>query len=548
MTKTEFIPIDFRLIDESPLNPRRFITNESVKELSQSIAQQGLLQPITVRPFHAKKIEAPKELVGQMCYQIVCGARRYRACVLAGLKAIPAIVREMTDEEAFDAMITENLQRKDVEPMDEARAFNELNKRGTSFEELAARFGKSVSFIRIRIKLNDLIPELVDLLEKKELQISHAQELCKLTIEHQQRLFKDKYSETAHSYSKWTDKPAKEIKLYLQSDFTSLVDAIFDKADCANCQFRCGANALFEEYTEDRCTNSTCYESKTKDAQLAFFNEKASQGYLIVKAEQLHTKQAELVKELENNFSVLEKNYKNCEWEHAVEKPEREEDETDEEWAERIAEYHSDLSDENERLVNGFQKAVLVNYSGINEILIRFKDGVSLPKNETDYKLSILELEGKNNRNLQLRDEKRIEDLRKLMSDNCEKYRAWNYDLTEIEKAAMYAIIFKHCSYEFKREIEKDFDSSLDPLSNIEKLINTPVMNQIIRAFICTSITDNGASYDKSIQSALRSVAQSAYYDDALRIELKHEETYLKRKENIDKQIKELTDANTEIR
>ena len=91
--------------------------------------------------------------------------------------------REMTDEEAFDAMITENLQRKDVEPMDEARAFSELHKRGTSFEELAARFGKSVSSIRLRIKLTDLIPELTELLEKKELQISHAQELCKLSVE-----------------------------------------------------------------------------------------------------------------------------------------------------------------------------------------------------------------------------------------------------------------------------------------------------------------------------------------------------------------------------
>ena len=220
------------LIFESAMNPRRLFTKESVQELADSISKQGLLQPITVRPAPRHAIILPKELSGKPTYEIVCGARRYKASILAGLETIPCIVREMTDEEAFDAMITENLQRKDIEPMDEARAFNELHKRGTSFEELAARFGKSVSFIRLRIKLNDLVPDLAELLEKKELQISHAQELCKLEPERQNTLYKERYSEDASDYYKWNYKPLSQIISTLENNFRDLEKAIFDKTDC----------------------------------------------------------------------------------------------------------------------------------------------------------------------------------------------------------------------------------------------------------------------------------------------------------------------------
>ena len=309
MTQIELIsPL---LIFESAMNPRRFFTKESVMELSESIKNQGLLQPITVRPTPEHTIILPKELSGKLTYKIVCGARRYKASILAGLETIPCIVREMTDEEAFDAMITENLQRKDVEPMDEARAFNELHKRGTSFEELAARFGKSVSFIRLRIKLNDLVPDLVELLEKKELQISHAQELCKLSVEHQTTLFNDKYSEKAQSYYKWNDKPLKDIKNYIESDFRQLDKAIFNNSLCLGCMSRCGTNSLFSEYGEDKCTNPVCYDEKTKQHYLSLIEDKVSQGYLLVSDESMHSDMQEFCKELENTYQIRKRNYQN---------------------------------------------------------------------------------------------------------------------------------------------------------------------------------------------------------------------------------------------
>ena len=145
--------IEISKINRSAYNPRRVFDDSKIAELAHNIREQGLLQPITVRPIANG-------------YEIVCGERRWRAFQwnivhgYTGYLTMPCIVREMTDDEAFDAAITENLQRQDVEPMDEAVAFNQLLDRGQSITDLVARFGKSASYIRSRISLNKLIPEL----------------------------------------------------------------------------------------------------------------------------------------------------------------------------------------------------------------------------------------------------------------------------------------------------------------------------------------------------------------------------------------------------
>ena len=134
------------LISPSPLNPRKTFDEAALLELTSNIEKQGLLQPITVRVSKSDDITDLEtgEVTKIPCsYEIVCGERRYRAVSLlkanedieniAKIKAhrkklenyqtIPCIVREMTDDEAFEAMITENLQRKDVDPIEEAFAF-----------------------------------------------------------------------------------------------------------------------------------------------------------------------------------------------------------------------------------------------------------------------------------------------------------------------------------------------------------------------------------------------------------------------------------------
>lgn len=118
-------------ICESPMNPRKRFEKADIEELAKNIKKQGLLQPITVRPVSGPEGDPVVKLnkngvPEEFKYEVVCGARRFRAITKLGWHAVQAIVREMTDAEAFDAMITENLQRKDVDPIDEAVAFSEL--------------------------------------------------------------------------------------------------------------------------------------------------------------------------------------------------------------------------------------------------------------------------------------------------------------------------------------------------------------------------------------------------------------------------------------
>lgn len=107
------------LIDKSTFNPRKKFDEAALDELSESIKQQGLLQPIKIRP-----------ITGTNRYEIVFGERRYRAALIAGLKKIPAMISVMSDDEAEDAAIVENLHRKDVAPLEEAEAYARLIEKG----------------------------------------------------------------------------------------------------------------------------------------------------------------------------------------------------------------------------------------------------------------------------------------------------------------------------------------------------------------------------------------------------------------------------------
>ena len=153
-------------IHPSDENPRQNMDEESVKELAESIKIYGVLQPVIIRPDEDFGTEASP-------WEMVCGHRRLKACELLGLETIPAIIRDdMSDDEAYDLMIVENLQRQDLSPLDEAVAYKALydgfpttGRVGVTIQELAVRFGKSEKYIRGRLSLNDLIPDLKECLK-----------------------------------------------------------------------------------------------------------------------------------------------------------------------------------------------------------------------------------------------------------------------------------------------------------------------------------------------------------------------------------------------
>ena len=198
------IPLD--KVSPSPMNPRKTFCDKELQELAESIEKQGLLYPIIVRPKGCvgANNEKPNEVESSSdSYELICGERRYRAYRLLKAKedeeniqrvaahrkksdrfqTIRAIVREMNDDEAFDAMITENLQRVNVDPMEEAFAFAQLIQRGKTPEEVALKFGKSIRFVQDRCKLNSLIPELTLALKEDKMSIAAAMIICKLDEE-----------------------------------------------------------------------------------------------------------------------------------------------------------------------------------------------------------------------------------------------------------------------------------------------------------------------------------------------------------------------------
>ena len=160
-TRIETLPL--REIEPDPGQPRKTFDDETLAELSASIAEHGLLQPIAVRP---------KPSGG---YLIVAGERRWRAGRMAGLTEVPVIVKDVTDEQAMELALVENLQREDLDPVEEAAGIRELMTRCDLTQEQAARkLGKSRSALANSLRLLSLPETVLELLKSGFITIGHA--------------------------------------------------------------------------------------------------------------------------------------------------------------------------------------------------------------------------------------------------------------------------------------------------------------------------------------------------------------------------------------
>lgn len=158
----------------SPNQPRRSFDDERLAELAESIRQHGVLQPVLVAPL-------PEPRPDGVRYRLVAGERRWRAALLAGLEHLPAIVRQVDEREAMEVALVENLQREDLNPVEEARAYQELQETfGLTQEELAERVGKSRPAVANSMRLLKLPEEVLGLLAEGRLTEGHARALLTL--------------------------------------------------------------------------------------------------------------------------------------------------------------------------------------------------------------------------------------------------------------------------------------------------------------------------------------------------------------------------------
>ena len=257
-------------IATSPLNPRKTFDEVAIKELAQSIEQNGLIQAITLRK---KKGENGEK------YEIVCGECRYRAHVLLGRETIEAVVKDLDDKQAFACMVIENLHRKDIDPMEEASALKYLySEAKVPVKEIAKMLGKSGSFVTNRIQLNNIVSDFVELMRDGTLNLNHLLEISKLTHD-QQRVLMESCFQPAN-IERWTFKTLKleMLKEWIDEHVMGTLSAArFDFADdtfstckaCKDCKFNTARYPnRFKDTDNPRCMKVELFRAKNQEAVL----------------------------------------------------------------------------------------------------------------------------------------------------------------------------------------------------------------------------------------------------------------------------------------
>ena len=172
----EFKIVQIKDIQKNPYQPRKEFSEEKIQELAQSIKENGLIQPIIVR-------KSP--VLG---YEILTGERRYRASIAAGLSEVPVIVKQLSDQDMMLHSIIENLQRENLNPIEEAKAYQSLIDKGFTHTEISEKMGKSRPYITNLVRLLGLPKHILTEVESGRLSQAHARLLIQLSSDKQDKL------------------------------------------------------------------------------------------------------------------------------------------------------------------------------------------------------------------------------------------------------------------------------------------------------------------------------------------------------------------------
>ena len=172
----EFKIVQIKDIQKNPYQPRKEFSEEKIQELAQSIKENGLIQPIIVR-------KSP--VLG---YEILAGERRYRASIVAGLSEVPVIIKQLSDQDMMLYSIIENLQRENLNPIEEAKAYQFLIDKGFTHTEIAEKMGKSRPYITNLVRLLGLPKHILIEVESGRLSQAHARLLIQLSSDKQNKL------------------------------------------------------------------------------------------------------------------------------------------------------------------------------------------------------------------------------------------------------------------------------------------------------------------------------------------------------------------------
>ncbi|MDB0602327.1 ParB/RepB/Spo0J family partition protein [Tenacibaculum maritimum] len=503
--KLQILELDKIFISKT--NPRKTIDEKALNELSQSIKQKGVIQPILVRPIGDK-------------FELVCGERRYRASLLAELNVIPTNIRELSDDEAFELQIIENLERKDVHPLDEADAFkNMLDSGKYAIEDVAAKMAKTESFIAGRLKLVDLIESIRTDFVKGFLGIGHATLIAKCDSFKQEEIYNDA--------KPWRDGDEpnygtyQELKENIEDELLDLTTAPFSLISktlvkgvgaCSSCPKRSKANPiLFDEFQDgDNCFDEKCFNSKTE----AFT-------------------QKELAKIINENLDVCIV---------AGGKPSDFIIDMCKQFNVKILKHWDDYKNYDGP---GYVEKKAFNVSGseagtYEKVFVKINSSNSNESSTADYgnetiKQDIEKIEARAKRALELDAEKVWS---KILDVDNKVFKNSSEPLSNHEKRALVVAMHNHC-YQLHNELEFVKNTTIETV--LTEAIPDQLVNLAERCFIANTLNHSYGSHKTTIYAAAyKQVMEDYYSEDVKQIETEQKEIADKRIERINKRISDL--------
>lgn len=511
--------ISLSKIVPSGYNPRKSFDKESLKELADSIKQKGVLQPIGVREKDCK-------------FEIVFGERRFRAAQMAGLKDMPVIIVDASDSEAEELAITENLQREEVNEIEEGRVYESMIKEGENIASLALKFGKSEKYIKLRLQLMQLIPAFRDLVQKGELRLNAAELISSYDSSAQKEIYEKQFK---GSWNPMLKSSYAQFKKNLEGQMNMKIDAErMDTKNCASCPHNTRNLLLFaDEQDCDYCTNKKCLQQKAMDFACERISElvklipdaKVGVGCYasspeeivkVLKAKGLNCLDAPIARNYDNNEASLPL------------QPIRIKNESDKDWNERIRRYEKEKK-QFEKFCQECAKSESEKQIGItsaDRIWLALKQkSAKGNKVQVGFKEGLL---SKDRRNAEIRDEKRRDKLvecLKVLKQNDAPFE-------EIEEALLDYCIQRHISYSRRDFTLKKQDSDMSkPLSQSERA-------SLRRNFIITSMCEIGDA--KVVDLASQLYAPS----DFAQIKKEFDDEYDKRHKRIEERIAEYERKN----
>lgn len=535
--------IPLKDIVPSENNPRKVFNPDDLQELADSIKANGLLQPITVRPIKSSFAK----------YEIVCGERRYRATQLTGNEEIDCIVKELTDKQALTAMIYENMQRQNVDPMEEAAAIDKLvNTFDETIPDVAKMLGKSETFVRTRLRLNTTIPEFVDLMHNGPLVLTHLVEICKLPPEQQKTLYESCF--TPECIARWKYKFPNipqlnemietNVLMQLSKATFSLKDDTFEgHPACEGCPLNTKTNPQSSsDSNEPRCMNRLCFLDKT--AQRIFREAKAQPVEVEIVYQGSPSESEDFLAKAEaagvNARPMGVRKY-------VIDPPEpKREDFTEEEYYltrmrtwKHVKEVF-DLGVKDGNIVPVYE----ICYSGHPSGELKYAYNVAsdgstgdiakqkLQEQIMQYKENLLNIKEK-------KHDEQVEEYRKAVESS--EYSTLNTAMSAVENDILLALLFKHLPYEFKQKLGLEWNIGRDSWRQNKQTLDNN-RNAIKREFIRVALSDKSVNFAKDLQGMLEALMDERYGSTKSQINERVEEKFKRTKDQIRAKIDALKD------